>query len=309
LVEGVLPSSGGEYVYLTRAYGPTWGFMSGWVSFFAGFSAPIAVAALAFANYLGHVCQACAEGKPHILIGSGNWTLAFGKQQMFASGLVVLLTILNVVGVQRSARVQNTLTGLKVAMLVTFIALAFTFGHGNWQNFSMHAVRTSTNPVPAQFAISLFYIYLSYSGWNAATYVAEELRQPSRTLPIALAVGTTLVAALYVVLNVVFIYAAPLESLKGEVAVGALAASRLFGSNIGGFFAALMALSLSPTFLRIFGTPMLMKSVPAVGRSSGRRVRRRHHRRNPEGYRLAAAFRARLHQRHARQEAEAESGI
>lgn len=242
-----LPSSGGEYVYLTRAYGPTWGFMSGWVSFFAGFSAPIAVAALAFADYLGHVCQACAEEKPHILLGSGNWTLAFGKQQMFACGLVILVTILNLVGVQRSARVQNVLTTLKVAMLVAFIALAFTAGHGNWQNFSEHAARTSSNPLPAQFAISLFYIYLSYSGWNAATYVAEELRQPARTLPIALAVGTTLVAALYLVLNVVFIYAAPLETLKGEVAVGALAASRLFGSNIGGVFAALMALSLMAT--------------------------------------------------------------
>lgn len=242
-----LPSSGGEYVYLTRAYGPTWGFMSGWVSFFAGFSAPIAVAALAFADYLGHVCQACAEEKPHILLGSGDWTLAFGKPQMFASGLVILLTILNLVGVKRSAGVQNVLTTVKVTMLLAFITLAFTVGHGSWQNFSMHAARTSTNPLPAQFAISLFYIYLSYSGWNAATYVAEELRQPARTLPIALAVGTTLVAALYVVLNVVYIYAAPLENLKGEVAVGALAASRLFGSDIGGVFAALMALSLMAT--------------------------------------------------------------
>jgi basic amino acid/polyamine antiporter, APA family len=239
-----LPSSGGEYVYLTRAFGPTWGFMSGWVSFFAGFSAPIALAALAFADYLGHVCQACAEEKPNIILGSGSLSLAFGKPQMFAGGLIVLLTILNLVGVQRSARVQNVLTGIKVAMLLAFIGLAFTIGHGNSQNFSQHAVRTSPNPIAAQFAVSLFYIYLSYSGWNAATYVAEELKQPSRTLPIALAVGTTLVATLYVVLNVVFIYAAPLETLKGEVAVGALAAARLFGPNVGGVFAVLMALSL-----------------------------------------------------------------
>ena len=239
-----LPSSGGEYVYLTRAYGPTWGFMSGWVSFFAGFSAPIALAALAFADYLGHVCQACAEEKPHIIFGSGSFSLAFGKPQMFADGLIVLLTILNLVGVQRSARVQNVLTGIKVAMLLAFIGLAFTVGHGSWQNFSEHAVRTSPNPIAAQFAVSLFYIYLSFSGWNAATYVAEELKQPSRTLSIALAAGTTLVATLYVVLNVVFIYAAPLETLKGEVAVGALAAAHLFGPDVGGLFAVLMALSL-----------------------------------------------------------------
>jgi APA family basic amino acid/polyamine antiporter len=98
-----------------------------------------------------------------------------------------------------------------------------------------------------QFAISLFFIYLSYSGWNAATYVAEELKQPARTLPRALALGTLLVAVLYLALNVVFIYAMPLESMKNEVAVGALAASHLFGPGVAGVFAALMALSLMAT--------------------------------------------------------------
>ena len=235
-----LPSSGGEYVYLTRAYGPTWGFMSGWVSFFAGFSAPIAAAALAFADYLGHFCRACAEEPSH-------GVLQWGKQQVFACGLVLLFTLLNLVGVQRAARVQNVLTAAKVAIVVIFIVLGFTIGNGSWQHFSMNATRTSSTTVFEQFWISLFFIYLSYSGWNAATYVAEELRHPSRTLPLALAVGTGLVAVLYLVLNVVFIYAAPLETLKGEVAVGALAATHLFGPNVAGIFAALMALSLMAT--------------------------------------------------------------
>ncbi|MBZ5603780.1 MAG: amino acid permease [Acidobacteriia bacterium] len=242
-----LPSSGGEYVYLTRAYGPTWGFMSGWVSFFAGFSAPIAAAALAFSDYLGHVCAACTEEKPRVLFGSGDWSFQFGKPQMFACALVVVLTVLNIVGLQRSARVQNVLTGAKIAMMAAFIGLAFTIGHGDWGHFSAPAHRTSSMPLFEQFWISLFFIYLSYSGWNAATYVAEELRQPARTLPMALAAGTGLVAVLYIALNVVFIYAAPLESLKGETAVGALAASHLFGGNVAGIFAALMALSLVAT--------------------------------------------------------------
>ncbi len=239
-----LPSSGGEYVYLTQAYGPTWGFMSGWVSFFAGFSAPIASSALAFSDYLGHVCKACAEEKPRVLFGSGDWTFQFGKPQMFACALVALFTILNIFGLQRSARLQNVLTAAKIGVILLFIVMAFAVGHGSWQNFSMNAVRTSSSPIAEQFAISLFFIYLAYSGWNAATYVAEELRQPSKTLPMALAFGTALVALLYLILNVVFIYATPLETMKGETAVGALAASHLFGPNIAGMFAALMALSL-----------------------------------------------------------------
>jgi APA family basic amino acid/polyamine antiporter len=242
-----LPSSGGEYVYLTRAFGPTWGFMTGWVSFFAGFSAPIAGASLLFAKYLGHVCAACADAKPHVFAGSGDWTLQFGKAQVFACGAVLILTILNLTGVQRVARVQNALTAAKILILVAFIALGFGMGHGSWQNFSMHATRSVSTPLWEQFFLSLFWIYVAYSGWNAATYVAEELRNPTRTLPMALALGTGLVAALYLVLNVVFIYAAPLEVMRDNDAVGALAASRLFGENVGGIFSALMALSLLAT--------------------------------------------------------------
>ena len=242
-----LPSSGGEYVYLTRALGPTWGFMTGWVSFFAGFSAPIALAALAFSDYVGHFFPIVGHEHTHVFAGSGEWTLQFGGAQIVACALVLFFTVLNFFGVQRVARIQNVLTSAKIATLVSFIVFGFLAGDGNWQNFSMNATRTVSTPLLAQFAVSLFWIYVAYSGWNAATYVAEELRQPARTLPIALAVGTVLVATLYVGLNLVFIYAVPLETMKGEVAVGALAASRLFGAGVAGVFSALMALSLMST--------------------------------------------------------------
>jgi APA family basic amino acid/polyamine antiporter len=98
-----------------------------------------------------------------------------------------------------------------------------------------------------QFAMSLLFVYVGYSGWNAATYIAEELRHPERTLPIALTFGTLLVTVLYLGLNMVFIYGAPLESMKGVVAVGALAASRLFGPEIAGLFSGLMAVGLMST--------------------------------------------------------------
>ncbi len=242
-----MPSSGGEYVYLTQAYGPTWGFMTGWVSFFAGFSAPIAAAALAFTDYLAQFFPALHLEHSQVLFGSGDWKITFGWAQVAACLLVLLFTTINIFGVLRVARLQNVLTGAKVLILVSFIVLAFAVGNGDWNHFSMNAARTSTSSIPAQFVVSLFFIYVAYSGWNAATYVAEELKQPSRTLPLALTVGTILVAALYVGLNFVFIYAAPLEDLKGELAVGALAASRLFGPQVAGIFSALMALSLMST--------------------------------------------------------------
>lgn len=238
------PSSGGEYVYLTHAYGPEWGFMTGWVSFFAGFSAPIAAAALAFSDYVGHLFP--AVGTSHV-IGSGTLTLHFGAAQLVASALIAAFTILNCVGVGRVAKVQNVLTATKITVIAGFVLFGFASGNGSWQHFSEPAVRTSTISLPAQFIVSLLWVMFGYSGWNAATYVAEEVRRPEWTLPLALATGTAIVTALYLGLNMVLIYSTPLESLKGEIAVGSLGASNLFGPNVAGLFSALMALSIMAT--------------------------------------------------------------
>jgi basic amino acid/polyamine antiporter, APA family len=241
------PSSGGEYVYLTQAFGPTWGFMTGWVSFFAGFSAPIAASALAFSDYLGHFFPALKLENAHHVIGSGEWEVKLGPAQIVACVLVAAFTILNCVGVRRTARVQNVLTSMKVLVVIVFIVTGFAFGNGSWDNFSHAAVRTSTTPLISQLFLSLLFIYFSYSGWNAATYVAEELKEPSRTLPRSLGYGTILVAALFIGLNVLYIYAVPLEAMKNQVAVGALAATHLFGPAVAGMFSAAMVLSLLAT--------------------------------------------------------------
>ena len=234
------PRSGGEYVYLTEAYGPTWGFMTGWVSFFAGFSAPIAVTALAFVGYLSFFFPALGPDKA---VAFGSY-LSLGPAQAAAAALILVFTLLNIFGLSRVAVIQNLLTWLKVAVLVALIVGGFALGTGDWSNFSQAAVRTSTRSVEMQFFVSLFFVYLGYSGWNAATYIAEEIENPEHVLPRALAMGTILVAVLYLLLNAVFIYAAPLEKMKGVFAIGSFSAERLFGSGIAGVFSALMAVGL-----------------------------------------------------------------
>ncbi len=241
------PSSGGEYVYLTRAFGPEWGFMTGWVSFFAGFSAPIAATALAFSDYLGHVFGALSIERPGMVIGSGWFSLRLGPGQLAASSLIALFTVLNCFGVGRAAKVQNVLTGTKLVVLTGFVLLGFTAGTGSWSHFSHPAVRSTSSGLAASFGVELLWVMFAYSGWNAATYVAEEVRRPERTLPVAIAAGTALVAALFMALNLVFIYSTPLEQMKGEVAVGSLAATNLFGGHVAGAFSMLMALALVAT--------------------------------------------------------------
>jgi basic amino acid/polyamine antiporter, APA family len=240
------PSSGGEYVYLTHAFGPEWGFMTGWVSFFAGFSAPIAAAALAFSDYLGYFFPVLKQSNA-MVIGSGTFALRIGAGQMLASALIAAFTILNIFGVGRTAKVQNVLTSTKLIVISGFIIFGFLAGTGDWSHFSTPAVRTSTVALPTQFVVSLLLVMVGYSGWNAATYVAEEVRRPERTLPAAIAAGSLIVAVLFLGLNMVFIYATPLEQMKGVIAVGSLSAHNLFGPRVAGLFSALMALSIMST--------------------------------------------------------------
>ena len=233
------PSSGGEYVYLTEAYGPTWGFMDGWVSFFAGFSAPVALAALAFSEYLSYVFP--------MLRSTNTMSVGFleiGPAQLAASALIAVFTVVNFFGIQFVSSVQNVLSALKLAVLAGFLVLGFAVGKGDWANFSQHAVRTSAAPIWEQFATSLIFIFVAYSGWNAATYVAEELREPEKTLPRALTLGTVFVAVLYGLLNLLYIYATPLEQMKGVLRVGSQASERLFGGDAAALFSVLMAAGL-----------------------------------------------------------------
>ncbi len=233
-----LPRSGGEYVYLREAWGPAWGFLSGWVSFFAGFAAPIAAGALAFSGYFGRFLPSLA------LDSSKNSPILWLKvdnAHLLSAGVIACFALINALGLRPAARLQNLLTALKVAALGAFVILALTIGRGSSTNFHVVADRTSSHSLGAQFAVSLVFVMFAYSGWNAANYVAEEVKLPERTLPRVIILGTAFVAVLYVLLNAVFVYALPLESLKGVVPVGAAAAAALFGTKSGEIFSGIIA--------------------------------------------------------------------
>jgi APA family basic amino acid/polyamine antiporter len=170
--------------------------------------------------------------------------LHVGNGQLLAIGVVAAFAVVNILGLGLAARLQNGLTTLKLGVLGTFLGLAFTIGNGRLSHFTMIAIRTSTHSLSAQFAVSLIFVMFAYSGWNAAAYVAEEMKTPERTLPAALVVGTLSVGALYLALNLAFIYALPLEKMKGVVRVGGEAAAALFGARGGDIFSGVMAVSL-----------------------------------------------------------------
>jgi len=181
-----LPRSGGEYIYLREAWGPAWGFLSGWISFFAGFAAPIAAAALLFSEYLAHFFPALSPRSPAGMLSTSSRWIHTGNGHLLAIGVVAVFAVTNILGVRFAGKIQNVLTGLKVGVLGAFLVLAFLIGKGSVAHFSVEAVRTSHHSLWGQFAVSLIFVMFAYSGWNAATYVAEEMKALSVRCPLRL---------------------------------------------------------------------------------------------------------------------------
>jgi APA family basic amino acid/polyamine antiporter len=226
----MMPRAGGEYVYLSRAFHPAVGFLSGWVSLLVGFTAPTAAGALAFGRYL----HAAAPALP---------------QRGVALALIAALTLVHMVDVRWGARVQVALSGLVVALIAFFILGAAVSGRGDLAHLAevLPAARRDGG-APATLgglALGLVYVSYAYFGWNAAAYVAGELREPGRSLPRALVAGTGLVTLVYVALNLVFLCAAPPAALAGKIEVAGVAAAALFGARGATLLQALLALALA----------------------------------------------------------------
>jgi basic amino acid/polyamine antiporter, APA family len=232
----MMPRAGGEYVYLSRAFGPRVGFLSGWIALFVGFAAPTAAGALAFGRYL-HAATPWVPPRTAALV------------------LLSVLTVVHMAHVRFGAGLQTALAGLVVALAVTFVAVALTTGHGDWSRLSTLAPSTTGRGVApgapgsvvtaGGLALGLVYVSYAYSGWNGPAYLAGELRDPGRSLPRALALGTALVTALYLALNVVFLWSAPATALVGQVEVAHVSALALFGSRGATLLSSLVALALA----------------------------------------------------------------
>ena len=221
------PRAGGEYVYLREAFGPIAGFLTGWTSFVAGFSGAIAASAVGMASYLGRFIPAAADTTPLVAVPLVVVTLTVSPQAVVALAAIAGLSAIHMGGLGPGRIVQNLLAGLKVLVLAVFVALGFSIGAGSAGNFAQ-----SGGPIAASsWALALIPVMFSYSGWNAAAYVAEEMRDPHRNVPLALGVGTIAVVVIYLLLNVLYIYALPVSELAAvDVRVVDAAADRLFGA-------------------------------------------------------------------------------
>ena len=202
------PRAGGEYVYLREAFGPAAGFLTGWTSFVAGFSGAIAASAVGLAGYLARFFPAAGDTTPIFEVPLGLMTLTVSSQTIVALSAIAVLSAVHILGLGPGRVVQNLLAGSKIALLVGFIVLGFGFGQGATTNFSV----SGTTIMPSSWVLALIPVMFAYSGWNAATYLAEEMRAPGRNVPLALGIGTVVVVVIYLLLNMLYVYAMPVTA-------------------------------------------------------------------------------------------------
>jgi len=224
---GMFPRSSGEYNFLRQMYHPAFGFVAGMLSATVGFAAPIALAAMAFGSYF----KSIVPDAPPLLLGFGVTWLA---------------ALVHLGGVRLGAAYHNVWTALKLLLIFAFIVAGVAgvmLGHAQPISFAPSAADLGI-VTSEPFAISLVFVMYSYSGWNAATYIFNEIREPAHNVRRALFVGTAVVVVLYVSLNAVFLSGAPLSELAGQLDVAVLAGKHLFGAAGGRLVGVVICLGL-----------------------------------------------------------------
>jgi APA family basic amino acid/polyamine antiporter len=224
-----IPRAGGHYVYLREAYGPLVGFFDGWLSFVASFPGSIAFVALGLMTYL-----------PSAWTGHALWTVetpifrwSVASANILAIALIIALSVINGLGLRTGSGAQNLLTGLKIAALVGIAGFGLFAGRGSWANLG------GGTPVVggaglAEFGAALIGVSFAYLGWDAATYMAAEVRHPQRSVPRSLVFGTLLVIVLYLMFNVVLLYGIPVAGLAGSTVPVRDVANSLLGPGLSG---------------------------------------------------------------------------
>ncbi|MCX7678233.1 MAG: amino acid permease [Spirochaetes bacterium] len=237
------PHVGGEYVYLKKTFGMLPAFLSGWISLIIGFTACVAVTSITIVEYVRQFFLSYLGAHSQVAMFLANsW-----NHKLASSLLIVFFGGIHIIGVRFGSAVQNVLTVLKVLIILGL--LVFGASVADWSKLDRLSASysgASNQPMAGipTMGLSLLIIMFSYTGWNGASYLSGEIKNPEKNLPRALLWGTVITSVLYLLVNVVFLISAPGEALMNQKAVGAVAVRHLFGPYISNFFTLAIALML-----------------------------------------------------------------
>ncbi len=231
-LSAVLPQAGGPYVYLRHSFGRIWGFLFSWNDFFINKAGSAAAIAVGFATFLGHFIPALDSapllGTRLILLGLA-FDISIGWIQILAMGVIVIVTLINIRGVQFGGWVMTVFTSAKVLALIGLIVAVFISGNGSAENFRPWWPEHWTSNLTAGFGVALISALWAYDGWIDVTLTAGEFKNPTRNVPLSLILGTIMVIILYVGANFAYAYVIPMAEMQGSSRIAADVAMTALG--------------------------------------------------------------------------------
>jgi len=243
-----MPEAGGQYIYLSRAYGPLLGFLFGWTYCFVSLSGVIAVLAVALSDYLSYFIPFISPAhfvffsNANILNLEFQYSLSTG--QIFAIFAIIIISISNFIGLGLGKFIQNIFTVIKIGTIIIFSILGITMGTKIPFDISLNPTGLSVNQLIGGLSIALVTASLAYAGWENLNFIGGEIKNPRRNLPVALVLGTLGVMFLYIFINYVYVRALPIEEMSGVIRVAEKSTSALFHGPASGLISAAVIFSV-----------------------------------------------------------------
>jgi len=238
----MFPDSGGQYIYLREAYGDLTAFLYGWMLFAVANGGTIAALSVAAAAYVGQVVPFVSQA--HVLFTF--FGIAFTRAHLFGLFLIAVLTFVNVVGLRWGTLLQNVSTWTKFTAMAAFVVLGFAIGKGNWSNFHGTAplsMGLGAGALISALGVGLIAVFWAYDGWVYITWVAGEVKEPKRNVPRAMVLGVLAVGAIYIAMNLTYIYALPMKQIAAHETIAHAAATVLFSPRAAGWLSLMIAVS------------------------------------------------------------------
>ena len=239
----MFPDSGGQYIYLREAYGDLIAFLYGWMLFAVANGGTIAALSVASAAYVGQVVPLVSEERVVFSILG----VAMTRAHLFGLLLIAVLTYVNVVGLRWGALLQNVSTWTKFTAMAAFVGLGLVIGKGHWSNFHAQGVPLTMGLGPAALisalGVGLIAVFWAYDGWVYITWVAGEVQQPRKNVPLAMVLGVLAVGVIYIAMNLTYMYALPLKEIAAHETIAAAAAAVLFSPRAAVWLSLVIAVS------------------------------------------------------------------
>src|SRR5215831_7969457 len=240
----MFPDSGGQYIYLREEYGDLVAFLYGWMLFAVANGGTIAALSVAAAAYMGNIIPAISPD--HLIFAAAG--IVFTRAHLVGLMLIAILTYVNVFGLRWGALLQNISTWTKFTAMAGFVLLGFAIGKGHWSNFTAHptgglSMGLGPGQLISALGVGLIAVFWAYDGWVYITWVAGEVKEPRRNVPLAMVLGVLAVAVIYIAMNLTYMYALPIKEIASYETIAHAAAAALFSPRAAAWLSLMIAVS------------------------------------------------------------------